>query len=215
MSTSHSITALLSGVKRADTDAIYALFDRCYRRVVAISRRRLDGVPCCGFDQDDVANSAFREFLDRAAVRKFKKLENRQDVWQILAMLVGDKIGDRLQYQGRKKRGEGRPDVNLDNVVQIISKLDDPALEAEINDAKRVFLEKLPSDDHRGVIELLAEGQTHEEIAQALNLTLRTVDRRLEDIRLDMPKILGIDPPKKKSSGQRRSQQQASDEQKT
>jgi RNA polymerase sigma factor (sigma-70 family) len=212
MSADHSITALLSGVKRTDREAVHTLFDRCYNRVVAISLRKLGGAARRGFDQDDVANSAFREFLSRAAAGDFKKLENREDVWQVLTLLVGDKIGDRLRHEGRMKRGGGEPDVPLKEIAEAISKLDGPSLEAEINDARQVFLANLPSDDHRRVAELLAEGRTHEEIAQVLNLSVRTVDRRVEDIRAALPRILGIAAPKKKSSGQRLSQEAASHE---
>jgi RNA polymerase sigma factor (sigma-70 family) len=212
MSSVHSITALLSGVKRADRNAVHALFHRCYNRIAAISLTKLGGAPRRGFDQDDVANSAFREFLSRAAAGDFKKLENRDDVWQVLTLLVGDKVQDGLRHERRKKRGGGKPDVPIEQVMEAVSKLDDPSMEAEINDAKQIFLAKLPSDDHRRVVELLAEGYTHEEIAQELDLSVRTVDRRVEDIRVAMPKILGINAPNKKSSGQPLSREDASDE---
>jgi RNA polymerase sigma factor (sigma-70 family) len=202
MSTGHSITALLSGVKRADRAAVHAFFEKCYSRIVAVGLKKLGGTPRRGFDEDDVANSAFREFLQRAAEGRFNKLENRQDLWQVMALLVGDKIGDRFRHEGRLKRGGGEPGVSLEDVAEAVAKLDDPSLEVEIDDAKEVFLSKLPSDDHRRVVKLLAEGRTHEEIAEVLNLSVRTVDRRIEDIRLALPKILGIDAPEKKSTGQ-------------
>lgn len=212
MSSRHSITALLSGVKRADRAAVHALFEKCYGRVVAVGVKKLGGTPRRGFDEEDAANSAFREFLSRAAEGSFKKLENREDVWQILTLLVGDKVRDRLQHEGRLKRGGGNPGAPLEEVAEVVSKLDSPALLAEINDAKKHLLEKLPSDDHRRVIKLLAEGRTHEEIAETLDLSVRTVDRRVEDVRVALPRILGIDAPKKKSSGQRIDQGKASDE---
>jgi RNA polymerase sigma factor (sigma-70 family) len=202
MSTWHSITALLSGVKRADRHAAHALFEKCYARVAAISLKKLGNRPRRGIDEDDVANSAFREFLSRATDAGFKKLENREDVWQVLTLLVGDKIGDRIRHEGRMKRGGGKLGVPLEDVAEAVSKLDDPSLEAEVNDAKRVFLAKLPSDDHRRVVELLAEELTYEEIAKILNLSVRTVDRRVEDIRLALPRILGIAAPNEKSGGQ-------------
>ena len=44
MSTGHSITALLSGVKRADRAAVHALFEKTYSRVVAIGLKKLGGI---------------------------------------------------------------------------------------------------------------------------------------------------------------------------
>jgi RNA polymerase sigma factor (sigma-70 family) len=206
MSSLHSITRLLSRIKRQDTAAVAALFAKCYGRVTVIACGKLAGKPQRGFDADDVANSAFHEFLSRATDGTFKKLENREDVWQVLTLLVADKIRGHLRHERRKKRGGGKPDVVLEDVAEAVSKLDDPSLEAEIRDAKATFLAKLPSDEHRRVVELLAEGRTHEEIAAALNLSVRTVDRRVEDVRVALPRILGIDAPNKRSSGKRLSQ---------
>ena len=181
MPTGHSITALLPGVKRANPKAVQALFDRLYNRIARISLKKLGG-PRRRFDEDDVANSAFREFLGRAAAGDFKKLENREDVWQLLTLIVGDKVSERLQHEGRKKRGGSRPEVSLEEVEEALS--DDPSLEAEVRDAKEFLLANLPRDEHRRVFELLEEGRTHEEIAKLLNLSVRTVDRRIEDIRV-------------------------------
>lgn len=203
MTHNHSITALLSGVKQADCDAVHALFTRCYNRLADISDKKLGGARRRSFDHDDVANSAFCDFLTRAATGDFRRLKNREDVWQILTLLVGDKIRDHLRHEGRAKRGGGEPGVPLEDIAEAVAALDEPSLDVEITDAKQFFLEKLPSDDHREVVELLAEGQTHEEIALKLGLSLRTVDRRIEDIRLAIPNILGINAPPKKSSGQR------------
>ena len=150
--------------------------------------------------EDDVANSAFREFLNRGAEGRFKKLENREDVWQVLALLVGDKIGDGLRHEGRMKRGAGESCMPLEDVTEVVSKLDDPSLEAEINDAKRVFLEKLPSGDHRRVVELLAEtGGRAEEIADTLNLDIVSA-RLIAELRIfasALLKILGSRSPEK------------------
>jgi len=98
--------------------------------VAEIGLKKLGVSPRCGFDEDDLANSAFREFLDRAAAGEFRKLEDREDVWQILTLLVGDKIGDRFRHEHRQKRGGGEPNVPLEEVAEAVSKLDDPALEA-------------------------------------------------------------------------------------
>jgi len=195
MSSSISITRLLSGVKKADEEAVCAFFARCYGRVAAIGRRKLVGKPQRAFDADDVANSAFREFLGRAAAGRFRKLENREDVWQILTLLVGDKISKYLRTGGAQKRGGGVPDVTIEHVQHAIRDLADVALEVQLADAKCVFLRTLPSDDHRRVFELLEEGHTQAEIAETLGVSLRSVARRLDVIRSILPRVLGITEP--------------------
>ena len=183
MSSGHSITNLLPGVKQADKDARRALFEKCYKRVAGIGRDRLKGKPHRGFNTDDVAISAFGKFLDRAAAGKLQELRNRDDVWQIMTLFVVDKISERLRRERRQRRGGGVLELTIDDLKQEISGLEDPALDAEIADAKVKFLAELPDDQHREVFALLAQGYTRAEIAETLKVSLRTVDRRLENIR--------------------------------
>jgi RNA polymerase sigma factor (sigma-70 family) len=221
MSTNHSITRLLAGVKEADEEAVHALFLKCYSRVADIGRRKLVNRPTRGFDEDDVANSAFIKLLKDAKRGKFEmKLENREDFWQIVTVLVADNIAKRLRSQRAKKRGgEGcstesaasstsltserakkkggrAAAVSLDEIPEEMGKLDDPTLETEIADAKTVFLSKLPSDEHRQVVELMSAGLTQEQIAAELDLSVRTIARRLDDIGAALPRILDVPDPR-------------------
>lgn len=107
MSTKHSITDLLPGVKNAEEAAVVDLFVRYYARVVDVARRKLDGMPQRGFDADDVAASAFRDFLHSAAKGKFPTLESREDVHKLLVVLVVQKKKRYLRKERAKKRGGG------------------------------------------------------------------------------------------------------------
>ncbi len=199
MSTNHSITRLLSGVKKADEEAVHDLFLRCYSRVAEIGRRKLVNKPTRrGFDEDDAANSAFIQFLKEAKDGKFEmKLENREDFWQIVTVLVADNIAKRLRSERAKKRGgEAAAAVTVDQVPQAICDLEDPTLETEIADAKAVFLSRLPSHEHREVVEFMSAGLTQEQIAAELNLSVRTVARRLDDIGAALPRILDVPDPR-------------------
>ena len=198
MSSGHSITRYLSGLKKADEKAIRAIFDRCYGRVAAIGSNKLKGKPQRGFDADDVANSAFREFLSRAADDKFLGLKNREDLWQILTRLVMDKIWKRLREERAMKRGGGVPDVSLDEFKQSFWELDEQKLDLEIADERMAFRSKLVDDDLRRVVDLLADGLTHKEIADSLGLSVRTIDRRFKDICAELPRILGVTYPPRK-----------------
>jgi len=195
MSIRGSITRLLSGVKKADAEAACDLLARCYARVADVSHRKLAGTPHRGFGTDDVANSAFCAFLVRAAAGDFPRLENREDVWQVLTLLVKDAIVTRLRNEGRQKRGGGIPPVAITTVQHAICNLDNPALRALVDEARAELLRALPSDDHRRIVELLEEGYTRKEIAEKLGMGLRTLDRRLTVIRSILPRVLGITVP--------------------
>ena len=183
MSHNHSITRLLPGVKQADEAAVRELFDRCYSRVVRLAKRKLRDKSYGGFNEEDPALAAFHTFLDRAATGKYKQLECREDVWQLLALLLGSKIKDRLRHERAKKRGGGKPDLTIDDLQQEICNLSDPALLAECNDVKNRIFAELEDNEYRRVLELLEDGLTRKQIADELVVSLSTIDRRLRVIR--------------------------------
>jgi len=197
---SHSITSLFPGLRESDEDAARELFERCYERLSRQSRNRLGNAPARTFDESDIANSAINEFFERVARNDFKKLENREDVWQILAVLVRDKIAARLKHENRQKRGGGWERTTLDAVSDELKGLDDPAIQAMGDEVLAEFKSRLLSDDHREIVDLLLAGLTHQEIADRLGKSLRTIDRRIEGIREAVPRILGIQIPKQKTN---------------
>lgn len=192
----HSITELIEALRSKDEEATFKLYDKCYQRIAGQGRKAIHGIPTKTFDEEDVANSVFREFFDRVSLGHFTKLENRDDVWQILTLLVGDKIAERLMLQNRQKRGKGWERQSLEAIANTISELDDPAIQAMTNDALSELKRNLLSDDQRQIIDCLMEGMTQVEIASKLGMSIRTVSRRIEGIREALSRILGITQPK-------------------
>src|SRR5262249_13800208 len=71
------------------------------------ARARLRGAPLAAADEEDVALSAFKSFCRAAGEDRFPKLADRDDLWQVLAMLVGRKAADLREREGCEKRGGG------------------------------------------------------------------------------------------------------------
>jgi hypothetical protein len=63
-----SVTAWISQLKAGEAAAAQPLWERHFRRLVALARRKLQATPCRAADEEDVALSAFDSFF-RAAHR--------------------------------------------------------------------------------------------------------------------------------------------------
>src|SRR3954469_1999066 len=102
-----SITRCIDLLKRGDRDAAQALWQRYIHRLVALARTRLRGIPRRAVDEEDVALSAFDSFFRRAERGQFARLEDRDDLWQLLFVLTVRKATDLARRGRRRKHGGG------------------------------------------------------------------------------------------------------------
>src|SRR5436190_22795008 len=119
MSASGDVTHWLRRLRAGDRQAVQGLWERYYRAVIALARRRLGDLPRRAADEEDVALSAFDSFCRAAEQGRFPRLEDRDDLWQVLAMLTKRKAADLRQSERRQKRGGGlvRGGSGLDDVA--------------------------------------------------------------------------------------------------
>jgi len=60
------------------------LWERYFRRLVGLARKKLRAAPRRAADEEDVALSAFDSFCRGAKLDRFPQLHDRLDVWQLL-----------------------------------------------------------------------------------------------------------------------------------
>jgi len=173
-----SVTLWLDQLTAGETGAFGPLWERYYDRVVSLARTRLRRLGVRAADEEDVALSAFHHFYQAAADNRFARLENRDDLWQVLTVLTTRKAVDYHKHQARQKR---RGTAELP--TQMASGVLDPAAAALAADEVRALFERLPDDEAREVARLKLDGHSNKEIADRLNCTVRTVTRRLALIR--------------------------------
>jgi hypothetical protein len=65
-------------------------------------------------DEEDVALSAFDNFVRAAEGGRFPRLNDRDDRWQLLFVLTARKTADVAQADGRPKRAGGKLNQSLD-----------------------------------------------------------------------------------------------------
>src|SRR5262249_56512682 len=112
----------LARPRRGAAAAAQPLWERYSARLVAFARGKLHGVSRRAADEEDVALSAFHSFC--RAAQRFPRLNDRDDLWQVLVMLTARKAFQERRGQQALKRGgtasDGpRPaeDVALDEIV--------------------------------------------------------------------------------------------------
>jgi DNA-directed RNA polymerase specialized sigma24 family protein len=183
-----SVTVWIAALKAGDTRAAQQLWDSYFPKLVRLARRALLGRPLAAADEEDVALSAFDSFCRGATQARFPRLDDRDDLWQLLVLLTARKANRLLTHEHRQKRGGGAVRhmsalADESGAVEIIGREPTPAFAAQFAEDFRARLEALGDAGLRAVALAKLEGYTNEEIAARLGVVERTVARRLRLIR--------------------------------
>jgi DNA-directed RNA polymerase specialized sigma24 family protein len=182
-----SVTRLIVMLKEGNRAASQQLWEVYFARLVGLARARLRGIPGRVADEEDVALSAFDSFYRRAEQGQFPRLEDREDLWQLLFVLTVRKAINLVNYQGRKSRGGGQvqslTDLDLAGAEAIFGAEPSPELAAQMTEECQRLLARLPDESLRTVALWKMEGYTNAEIAARLGCVPQTVERKLRSIR--------------------------------
>lgn len=187
-----SVSILLGQLKAGDRDALKPIWERYFAQLVALVRRRLRARPTGAADEEDVALSAFDSFYNGIERGRFPRLEDRDDLWQVLLLLSRQKAINLLQYENREKRGGGKVGylsalADGESAAGVFLQMvgTDPAADfaAEVAEECRRLLDRLGDERLRQMAISKMEGYTNEEIASRMQCSLATVERKLKLIR--------------------------------
>jgi DNA-directed RNA polymerase specialized sigma24 family protein len=186
MSSSGSVTYWVERLKHGDHHAAKKLWEEYFEQLVRLARDKLHGAPRRVSDEEDVALSAFHSFCQGAERGRFPRLEDREDLWQLLVMITARKAIDVREYEGRQKRGGGLPretSSRLPALEEIISKEPTPEFAMLLAEEYQALLNRLEDPALRSIAIWKMEGYSTEQIAGRLNCVPRTVERKLRLIR--------------------------------
>lgn len=107
MSSEGSVTRWVTALKGGDLTAAQPLWERYYRRLVALARQKLQSARRRVADEEDVVQSAFHSFFQGVAQGRFPQLHDRDNLWRLLVVITARKALDQLAYEHRKRRGGG------------------------------------------------------------------------------------------------------------
>lgn len=195
MASDNSVSGWLIQLQAGDQDAARPLWERYFRRLVGLARKKLQDLPRRAVDEEDVALSAFDSFCRRAEHGQFPHLHDRDDLWRLLFVITERKAKKLVRDQTRQKRGGG--EVRGDSVLdepgdssgtpagfdQFAGDDPTPDFAAQVAEECERLLGLLGAGELLRVAVGKMEGRTNEEIAAAMGCAVKTVDRKLKVIR--------------------------------
>ena len=192
-----SVTQLLQQLRNGEASvAQQALWERYFQRLAGLARKKLAAGTRRVVDEDDIALSTLDSFFQATEQGRYPDLRDRTELWPLLAQIAVCKALKQREHNLAAKRGGGsvRGDSAVDGPSdsdgahpgfdQFFSADPTPGSVAELNELVRHLMSRLEDDvTLRAVAEFKLSGHTNREIAEKLEVSERTVERKLVRIR--------------------------------
>ncbi|MEM7231443.1 MAG: sigma-70 family RNA polymerase sigma factor [Planctomycetota bacterium] len=192
---SEDTTEWIRRAKNGDDEAAQRLWTRYVDRLVSLARRKLPERNRRAADEEDVVQSVFQSFFQRAREGRFPQLSDRDDLWSLLVVIthrkaINQSLKERADKRGGGKlrgesilaqpgaTGEGPPGFDA-----LFGSEPTPDFALEVAEEFEELLASLATTEQRQVACLKMEGFTVEEIAERLGKSSRSVSRKLVLVR--------------------------------
>ena len=181
-----SVTVWFERLRDGDPDAAAVLWDRYFDRLVRFARPLLAGRHRRVADEEDIAVQVMHALCTAADRGRLPSIDGRDDLWRMLLRWTRHEVVDHVRKETRLKRGGGT--VRGDSVAEGgLDRFASPAPTAEtvfeLSERLTDLLGRLPDESLRRIARLRLGGDEVAEIAAALDLSPRTIDRKLALIR--------------------------------
>ena len=187
-----SVTLLIAELKEGDEDEAHRqLWDRYFRRLMALARAKIGSAPRVAGDEEDVVLSAFESFFRGVSEDRFPELNDRNNLWSLLAKITARKAINQRNWHLAKKRGGGHgPAIPVGGdprdsrpALELVDSEVGPELLVAMQEECRRLMAALSDERLRKIARRKMEGYTNAEIAAELGVVERTVERKLGVIR--------------------------------
>src|SRR5271165_447180 len=185
------IQLLRSGDKTERELAALLIWRRYFRDLLELARNNLNKRVRRRADEEDVLQSMYKSFCLRQQRGEFD-LAGRDALWNLLVTITLRKARNAAKKQMRDKRDIAREQTVADRdesesahwaLEQMDAAGPSPAEAAVLNEALERRLQALADPELRQIALWRLEGYTNREIADWLDCTERSIERRLERIR--------------------------------
>jgi len=178
--------ALMNRWREGDERAADDLFHRYVDRLLALARSRLSEKLAARFDPEDVVQSAYRSFFDKAKNGRFA-LERSGDLWRLLAAITINKLNHQIERNTAAKRGIDQEQgasswLGQLDLVEAVTGDPSPSEVVALADEMELLMRDLAPQNRR-MLELRLRGYTLEEIAVEVQRSERTVRRVMEQVK--------------------------------
>lgn len=189
-----SISRLLRELQDAQSDEANKLLDYCYKVLMRMVCLSVGDHLEHKTGRESIVQLALVSFWSGLESGRFPKLKNRNDLWQVLAMLVRNKRVDRERFWHADVRDVSReqpikthdPSSQSHGVswdVELVGNELDPVSNLEADEEYNHLLHTLDELGLRETFQWKLEGYTHREIATMANRSLTTIEGRARLIR--------------------------------
>lgn len=195
-----SVTLWLRQLSHGDQAAARQLWDRYSAALIRLAQRRFPGAVTAAADEEDLVQSVFQTLWTGAAAGRWDTVKDRTELWWLLLAITRRKAMNRHAYNMRQKRGAGQSTLSLTDTVsgdssatpldQVVDEQPPAELLLMLEEEQQRLLGCLRDDVLRSIAVMKLEGASHEQIAQKLDVTPRTVIRKLNLIRATWSKEL-------------------------
>lgn len=177
----------LDRLKSGDDRAFAFLWEQFFHRMVDVARKKIPSRLRVDRDEEDVALSAFKSFCLGFQAGRFRKTDSVESLWPLLVTLTINKANDHLRRSLRKKRsiGDGRimdDAIDVDNIAGVDFAPELQLAADEVLDQVVSLMESTQDDDLVAIILSALQGNSTQEIAESMNCSVRTVQRKLKTI---------------------------------
>ncbi len=186
----HSVSRLIERLKSDKPDAANEIWQLYFQRLLPVARSKLATVRDPSIDEEDILVSVFDRFFRAASEGRFAKLNDRDDLWQILLMLTERNAHDQRRRSTTEKRGRDRvvnqsnlANLDMQQLREIVGREPNPDQIVAFNEHLSACLLGLREVSTREVAIMKLEGLSNQEIGEKLEISLSSVERKLRVIR--------------------------------
>jgi RNA polymerase sigma-70 factor (ECF subfamily) len=165
-------------IRAADAADVARLYERYAQRLARLAEQHLSRRTAMRLDGEDVIQSVFRTFFRRAARGDFR-IDSSEQIWRLLAKITLLKARAKGRYHTAAARAVGAEAPGVDmRLIEAATREPGPEEAATLSDEIERLLRGLPAT-FRDILEMRLEGCATTEIATALDVSRRTVERAL------------------------------------
>jgi RNA polymerase sigma factor (sigma-70 family) len=180
-STKGSVTGWLHELKAGRATAAQDLWDRYFAQLMRLARHHLHGLGREA-DEEDIALSALKSAMLGVQKDRFPDLTDRTGLWPLLVTITARKAKNEIKRQRTKKRDRAVEEPIAD-VQLIVGNDPSPEFALQVAEAIETLVAALGDETLRTIARRKLEAYTNEEISLELNVSTRTVVRKLRRIR--------------------------------
>lgn len=177
-----SITRWFHRLREGDDRAAEILWSEYFPRLVRLARARFDADRDVVYDAEDAAQSVFAMLCRKASTDTYAAIDTRDDLWRLLVVATRRKMIDRARYRDADRRDAIVAPLNDND--DLAAPVPDAQTFAMLQESLDALLNSLHDQRLQEIAQMKVAGWSADEIADHFGVSPRTIQRKIQRIRL-------------------------------